>query len=54
MFTLLTSTAGWDTGRAITNTLAMLAVGVPVLATLRRAARRASYEPVGTRTTAVP
>ncbi|SES45210.1 ECF transporter S component [Actinokineospora terrae] len=43
VFTLLTSTAGWDTGRAITNTIAILVVGPAVLATLRRAARKASY-----------
>lgn len=36
-FTLLTSTAGWDTGRAITTTIALLVVGRPVLAVLRRA-----------------
>ncbi len=43
VFTLLTSTAGWDTGRAITNTVAILVIGPAVLATLRRAARKASY-----------
>ncbi|MET0236414.1 MAG: ECF transporter S component [Kibdelosporangium sp.] len=43
VFTLLTSTAGWDTGRAITNTLAILVIGPAVLATLRRASRKASY-----------
>ncbi|WBB64507.1 ECF transporter S component [Streptomyces sp. WMMC500] len=43
VFTLLTSTAGWDTGRAITNTLAILALGPAILAILRRATRRASY-----------
>jgi energy-coupling factor transport system substrate-specific component len=43
VFTLLTSTAGWDTGRAITNAVAILALGPAVLATLRRAARKASY-----------
>lgn len=48
VFTLLTSTAGWDTGRAITNTLALLIVGPAVLATLRRASRKASYGIVGT------
>jgi energy-coupling factor transport system substrate-specific component len=39
----LTSTAGWDTGRAITNTVAILVLGPAVLSTLRRAARKASY-----------
>lgn len=46
IFTLLTSTGGWDTGRAITNTVAILVLGPAVLAVLRRAARRASYDPV--------
>ena len=43
IYTLLTSTGGWDTGRAITNTLAIVLLGPAVLATLRRAARRAAY-----------
>ena len=43
IYTLLTSTGGWDTGRAITNTLAIVLLGPAILATLRRAARRASY-----------
>jgi energy-coupling factor transport system substrate-specific component len=43
VFTLLTSTAGWDTGRAITNALAIVVIGPALLATLRRAARKASY-----------
>ena len=43
IFTLLTSTGGWDTGRAITNAVAIVVIGPAVLATLRRAARRASY-----------
>ncbi|MGW7538327.1 ECF transporter S component [Amycolatopsis sp. NPDC054798] len=43
VFTLLTSSAGWDTGRAITNTAAIVVLGPAVLATLRRAARKASY-----------
>ncbi|GAA3028034.1 ABC transporter permease [Actinokineospora globicatena] len=43
VFTLLTSTAGWDTGRAITNTVAILVLGPAVLATLRRASRKASF-----------
>ena len=45
VFTLLTSTWGWDTGRAITNTLLIVFLGPAVLATLRRAARRARYLP---------
>nr|WP_203718100.1 ECF transporter S component [Asanoa siamensis] len=48
VFTVLTSTAGWDTGRAITNTVAILVVGPAVLAVLRRAARKASYGESGT------
>ncbi|MDN5895153.1 MAG: hypothetical protein L0H93_14165, partial [Nocardioides sp.] len=43
VFTFLTSTAGWDTGRAITNTIAILVIGPALLATLRRAARKASF-----------
>lgn len=42
-YTLLTSTGGWDTGRAVTNAVALLVVGAPVLTVLRRAARRASF-----------
>jgi energy-coupling factor transport system substrate-specific component len=45
VYTLLTSTAGWDTGRAITNSVALVVLGPAVLATLRRASRRASYGP---------
>lgn len=46
IYTLLTSTGGWDTGRAITNSVAILLLGPAILATLRRAARRAVVEPV--------
>ncbi len=46
VYTVLTSTGGWDTGRAITNTVALVVLGPAVLATLRRAARRAAYRPV--------
>ncbi|WP_446666014.1 ECF transporter S component [Flexivirga sp. B27] len=45
IYTLVTSTGGWDTGRAITNALAIALLGRPVLVVLRRAARRASYDP---------
>lgn len=48
VYTLVTSTGGWDTGRAITNAIAIALLGRPVLALLRRAARRASYDPVRT------
>lgn len=54
VFTLLTSTAGWDTGRAITNTVAIVVVGPAVLATLRRASRKASYGTIPSFTEAPP
>jgi energy-coupling factor transport system substrate-specific component len=41
-YTLITSTGSFDTGRAITNAIAIIFVGPAVLATLRRAARRAT------------
>lgn len=41
LYTLLTSTGGWDTGRALTNSLAVVLLGPAVLTTLRRAVRRA-------------
>jgi len=40
VYTLLTSTGSWDTGRAITNAVAIVVLGPAVLTTLRRAARR--------------
>jgi energy-coupling factor transport system substrate-specific component len=43
VYTLLTSTGGWDTGRAVTNSIAIVVLGPSILATLRRASRRASY-----------
>lgn len=42
IFTLLTSTTSWDTGRAITNTIAILVLGPAILTTLRRAVKRAT------------
>lgn len=42
LYTLVTSTGGWDTGRAVTNGIAIAVVGPAVLSTLRRAARRAT------------
>lgn len=42
-YTVLTSTLGWDTGRALTNAVAIVVVGPAVLAVLRRATRRASF-----------
>ncbi len=43
VYTVTTSTLGWDTGRAITNAVAIVVLGPAVLATLRRASRRASF-----------
>jgi energy-coupling factor transport system substrate-specific component len=40
IYTLITSTGSFDTGRAITNAVAIVVLGPAVLATLRRAARR--------------
>jgi len=47
VYTLVTSTGSWDTGRAITTALAVLLLGSAVLTTLRRAARRAVVRPDG-------
>ena len=46
IYTLLTSTASWDTGRAITTSLAIIVLGPAILATLRRASRRSVVTPV--------
>lgn len=46
LYTLATSSLGWDLGRAITNVVVISLVGAPVLATLRRAHRKAAFEPV--------
>jgi energy-coupling factor transport system substrate-specific component len=43
VYTVTTSTVGWDTGRAITNAVAIVLLGPAILATLRRASRRASF-----------
>lgn len=43
LFTIGTSTLGWDTGRAITNVVAILVLGPSVLQVLRRADRRAAF-----------
>lgn len=48
VYTLLTSTGGWDTIRAITTALAVVVLGPAILATLRRAARRATVTGVVT------
>lgn len=44
-YTLITSTASWDTGRAITNAAAIIVLGGTILTVLRRAARRARFDP---------
>lgn len=43
-FSLATSTLGWDTGRAVTNVVAILVVGPAVLLTLRRSVRKAAWD----------
>ena len=48
VFWATTSALGWDTGRAVTNSVALVLLGPAVLATLRRASRRASFGAVGT------
>jgi energy-coupling factor transport system substrate-specific component len=45
VYTLLTSTGSWDTGRAITTSVAVVVLGPAILTTLRRAARRAVVQP---------
>jgi energy-coupling factor transport system substrate-specific component len=44
VFTVVTSTLGWDTGRALTNLAAIVLLGPAVLVALRRAARRAAFD----------
>jgi energy-coupling factor transport system substrate-specific component len=39
-----TTSLGWDTGRAVTDLICVVLLGSGVLATLRRAARRAKFE----------
>jgi energy-coupling factor transport system substrate-specific component len=46
IYTLLTSTGSWDTGRAITTSLAIIVLGPAILTTLRRASRRSVVTPV--------
>lgn len=43
----VTTSLGWDTGRAITNGVLLLLAGPSVLAALRRSARRASFAAPG-------
>jgi len=40
-----TTSLGWDTGRALTNGVALLVLGPAMLKTFRRAARRAAFDP---------
>jgi len=40
-----TTSLGWDTGRAVTNAVAILLAGPAILAAFRRAARRANFRP---------
>ena len=40
----VTTSLGWDTGRAVTNFVAVLVIGPAALATFRRAARRAAFD----------
>ncbi len=43
VYTLITSTGSFDTGRAITNAVAIVVLGPAVLTTLRRASRRVVF-----------
>lgn len=43
VYSVTSSALGWDTGRAITNAVAIVVFGPAVLATLRRASRRATF-----------
>jgi len=45
VYSLITSTAVWDTGRAITTSVLLGLTGLPVLAMLRRTVRRANFAP---------
>jgi len=45
VYTLATSTALWDTGRAVTNVVLIVVLGPGVLTVLRRASRRANFVP---------
>lgn len=44
LFSVASSTLGWDTGRAITNVVAIVVLGPAVLEVLRRAHRRAAFD----------
>jgi len=51
-YTLITSTGSFDTGRAITNSVALVVLGPAVLTTLRRASRRVTVVPAAPAVTA--
>jgi energy-coupling factor transport system substrate-specific component len=44
VYSALTSGLGWDTGRAITNVIAIIVLGPAILLALRRASRRAAFD----------
>lgn len=44
LFTIATSSLGWDTGRAILNVVAISLLGPTILAVLRRSVRRAAFD----------
>ena len=48
----VTTSLGWDIGRALTNGVAIVLIGPAVLSALRRIARRAAFGPVATPTRA--
>ena len=48
LYTLTTSAVGWDTGRALTNLVAIVLAGPALLAALRRASRRARFDATAT------
>jgi energy-coupling factor transport system substrate-specific component len=48
----ISTSLGWDTGRAVTNVVAIAVAGPAVLAVFRRAARRANFRPAVTFTPA--
>ena len=52
LFSFATSSVGWDTGRAITNVVAIVVLGPTLLVTLRRSARRAAFGSVAVFVTA--
>lgn len=47
LYTVATSTLGWDLGRAVTNVVAIAVLGPTILAVLHRASRRAAFDTTG-------